>query len=406
MNKQIWVISEFYYPDENATGRLITQIAEDLAKIADVSVVCGRRMGDRKKKNDFHFVCNGVVGQRLHSTTLNKDNVFFRLINVITLSVLVLAKLIKDLHREEIVLVVTNPPTLPLVVAIACKIKKAKYSVLIHDVYPEVLIATNQLSENNPLTWMMRWINRRVMIQASFVIVLGRDMHTLLNKNYNVVSSKIVIIPNWGEVNKIVPQERVRNSILTELSMDQKFIIQYVGNIGRTHNIELLLECAELLKDEEDLRFMIIGGGAKKKWLDETLKNKNYNNVLTHPFYPRERQSDVHTACDISVISFIPGMTGISVPSRMYNIMAAGKPILAITDEESELAMVVREENIGWVVTSFQAHDVVRTIMQAKENAALLIEMGKRARKAAEEKYSFEKLSALYRNIFMKELNA
>jgi glycosyltransferase involved in cell wall biosynthesis len=156
------------------------------------------------------------------------------------------------------------------------------------------------------------------------------------------------------------------------------------------------------LKDKTDICFLFIGDGAKKKWIAESVHKRNLSNVIIKTYYSRERQSDVHNACDIAVVSFIPGMAGISVPSRIYNIMAAGKPILAITDPESELAMVVQEENIGWIVTSYRACDVVDIILAARGNNAMLNEMGKRARKAAKEKYSFEKIIPLYRNAIMK----
>jgi glycosyltransferase involved in cell wall biosynthesis len=217
-----------------------------------------------------------------------------------------------------------------------------------------------------------------------------------------VACDRLVVIPNWGEVNVIKPKKIGENAILKELSISNKFVVQYVGNIGRTHNVELLLECAELLKDKTDICFLFIGDGAKKKWLTESVEKRNLNNVIIQTFYSRERQSDVHNACDIAVVSFIPGMAGISVPSRIYNIMAAGKPILAITDPESELAMVVQEENIGWVVTSYRARDVVDNILAAHGNNATVFEMGKRARKAAEAKYSFDKIIPIYRNVIMK----
>ena len=180
-------------------------------------------------------------------------------------------------------------------------------------------------------------------------------------------------------------------------------MVQYVGNIGRTHNVELLVECAELLRDRDDIHFLFIGDGAKRRWLLESIKDRNLKNVIMKPFYPRNRQSDVHNACDIVVISFIPGMAGISVPSRMYNIMAAGKPIIGITDTTSELARVIQEEGIGWVIPSYHAQDVVKVIMAAQKENKELRTMGLRARKAAEEKYSFEKIIPLYRNLFISK---
>jgi glycosyltransferase involved in cell wall biosynthesis len=402
MNNRVWIVSEFYYPDENATGYLLTRIAEDIAHSEEVRILCGPLAYAQDQSESSVYTHHKVFIERVDSSTFNKDFLFLRLINNITLSFKILIRLIKELNPQDKVLVVTNPPSLPFVAAIACRWKKALYFVLVFDIYPEVLVAAGVFNKHNPMVYLMKRMTRILFSKAQKVIVLGRDMYGLLQRNYRVACDRLVVIPNWGEVNVIKPKKIGENAILKELSISNKFVVQYVGNIGRTHNVELLLECAELLKDKTDICFLFIGDGAKKKWLTESVEKRNLNNVIIQTFYSRERQSDVHNACDIAVVSFIPGMAGISVPSRIYNIMAAGKPILAITDPESELAMVVQEENIGWVVTSYRARDVVDNILAAHGNNATVFEMGKRARKAAEAKYSFDKIIPIYRNVIMK----
>ncbi len=376
----------------------MTQIAEGLVQTEEVHVLCGRCVCRTNVPEKLITIHNHVFIGRVNSSGFNKDILLLRLVNIISLSVRIFLRLLHNLHRNDKVLVVTNPPALPFMVALACWLKHAEYFVLMFDLYPDVLVATKILSKKNPFTMILHWMTNILFQYSHRIIVLGRDMSNLLDKKYRGTHGRIIVIPNWGDVNIIAPKNKDQNAILKELSISDKFIVQYAGNIGRTHNVELLLECAELLKDNADIYFLFIGDGAKKSWLIESVEKRNLKNVVIKSFYSRERHSDVHNACDIAVVSFIPGMAGISVPSRIYNIMAAGKPILAITDPESELAMVVQEENIGWVVTSYQARDVVDIIITARGNKEMLFEMGKQARKAAEEKYSFEKIIPLYRN--------
>ena len=405
MNNRVWIISEFYYPDENATGYLLTQIAEGIAKSEEVRVLCGRYACPTSKSETSVYERNKVFVKRVNSSIFNKNIFFLRLINNITLSVKILLRLIKDLRHGDKVLVVTNPPSLPFVVSIASRWKRALYFVLIFDVYPEVLVVAGLFNNHNPIVYLMKWITQILLSKAQKVIVLGRDMYKLLQLNYRVTSDHLIIIPNWGDIEHTNPADQANNSIRRELKLENKFIIQYVGNIGRTHNIELLASCAKLLSERNDIFFLFIGNGAKKNWLSDFVDRYSLKNVKVIPFYPRNRQSDVHTAGDITVVSFIPGMSGISVPSRMYDIMAAGKPIIAITDDESELAMVVREENIGWVITSYQVQDVIDVILSAMKNRTLLLEMGQRARRAAEEKYCFKKIIPRYRDLLVKEFH-
>jgi len=403
MKSRLIIISEFFYPDENATGYLLTQIAKGLAGIADIRVLCRKRKDrfcDKETLFPFH---DNIVVERIHSTGFNKDKLVLRIINILTLSISLFLKLLTELQEGDRVIVVTNPPSLPFIAAIACRLKRARYSILVHDVYPEVLIATKVIHEGHLIALVLRWMTKKILESSENVIVLGRDMAHLLTRNYRTIGNRINIIPNWGDIDSIFPKDRLDNSILNEVSLEKKFVVQYVGNIGRTHNVELLVECAELLRDRDDIHFLFIGDGAKRRWLLESIKDRNLKNVIMKPFYPRNRQSDVHNACDIVVISFIPGMAGISVPSRMYNIMAAGKPIIGITDTTSELARVIQEEGIGWVIPSYHAQDVVKVIMAAQKENKELRTMGLHARKAAEEKYSFEKIIPLYRNLFISK---
>jgi colanic acid biosynthesis glycosyl transferase WcaI len=398
MNK-IWIISEFFYPDENATGHLLTKIAEGLVEIGEVRVLSGQLVDPSNVVNELCYIHNGVTVERIKSSKFSKDNLILRTINVLTLSILLLIKLIRNLEYGDKIIVVTNPPTFPFIVALACWFRKANYSVLIFDVYPEVLIATGIISKRNPIATTLSWMTDKLLSSADNIVVLGRDMASLISKKYKDARKRVVLITNWGDVDDINPGGTAQNSILKDLSLDKKFIVQYIGNIGRTHSIELLTESAKILQDRNDIGFLFIGDGAKKAWLSEFVARNNLKNVTIKPFYPRNKQSDVHTACNIAVVSLIPGMTGVSVPSRMYNIMAAGKPIIAISDDDTELAMVVREENIGWVVSSYNAQDVVNVILTAKDSKKDLCEMGKRARIIAETKYSFEKIIPLYRNL-------
>ena len=130
----------------------------------------------------------------------------------------------------------------------------------------------------------------------------------------------IELIPNWADLEDIAPSDRQENALLSTLGIADRFVVQYSGNIGRTHGIDTLLSAADRLRDDR-VQFLFIGDGATSL-----------------------------NACDVAVVSLAPGMSGVSVPSRMYNILAAGKPIVAVADDESELARVVREEQVGWVV--------------------------------------------------------
>ena len=221
-------------------------------------------------------------------------------------------------------------------------------------------------------------------------------MRALVARKIGGRCHSIIIIPNWADVSGITPLPRDRNGLLQELGLTQQFVVQYSGNMGRTHGIESLWVSARQLSHQPDVHFLIIGTGAKKEWLEERIQRDGLRNVTVLPTRPRNDLASTLNACDVAIISFIAGTAGISVPSRMYNILAAGKPIIAVADDGSELALVIREEQVGWVVPPGQTDRIVEAILEARANPERLIDMGQRARAAAEQNYSFERVIQAY----------
>ncbi len=395
MQQQLWVVSEIYYPEETSTGYLLTKIAEGLARDQRVRVLCGQpAYSGRGVKAPIHESRNGVEIERCSGTTFPKDNLPLRLVNALTISLSILLKSIVKIKRGDIVLVVTNPPPLPFIIALVCMLKGARFLLLIHDVYPEVLAATGLTSPTSLLSRTVASVNRWLYRRAERVIVLGRDMEALAINKVGNRRDRIVIIPNWADHTEIIPGDRAANSLLNELNLQDKFVMQYAGNMGRTHGLEYVMAAAKSLQNDPRFQFLFIGSGAKKKFVED--QAKDLSNVTVLGNRPRSDQQNFLNACDISIISFVPGMAGVSVPSRMYNVMASGTPIVAIADPHSELALVVLEEKIGWLVAPNDPVALERALREAASDPSRLEELGNRARSAVELKYTLEAINALY----------
>jgi len=259
--------------------------------------------------------------------------------------------------------------------------------LLIHDVYPEAAVVAGMMKPDTlvfqVLNYCTCWLYRSVVR----IIVLGRDMEKSVAKKLGAAREKTVIITNWADLDVVYPVSRAENQLLKRGGLSKKFVAQYAGNMGRTHNIEMVLECATRLRHREDIHFLMIGSGAKKAWLKKSVQERKLTNVSIVSPCPRSELCDFLNACDVSIIPFVSGMAGVSVPSRMYNVLAAGKPIIAAADRESELAQVMEEEQVGWVVPPDDVDAFVNVILEARNSAHLRAEMGRRAREAAERKY-------------------
>jgi len=387
--KRLWVVSELYYPEETSTGYYLTKIAEGLTGSFDVKVLCGQpnyfKRGVRAAARETH---KGVDIRRCAGTTLDKNVIVFRLINMLTLGMSVFFKALVNFKRNDIVLVVTTPPSMPFIIAFASLIKGAKYVPLIHDNYPELAIAAEKLRPGSMISRLMRKFNEWLYARACKIIVVGRDMKELVSKKLGEKNVPVAVIPNWAETEDLEPKPREENNLLKELGLFDPFVFLYAGNMGHPNDMESIVACAEKLKEDERFHFIFLGAGAKRKWLEAEAAGKNLRNVTLLSPRPRTEQNDFLNACDMAIISLVPGMWGVSMPSRTYNTLAVGKPILALTEAGSELALVVEEERVGWAAPPNEPEKLLETIFAAYDKRGELREMGERARRAALEKYS------------------
>lgn len=400
-SSQVWVVSELYYPEETSTGYLLTCTAEGIARRFPVSVLCSQpTYAARGQRSPVYEERNGVQIHRCWGTTFGKDRILLRLINMMTITVSIFLSALMRLRRGDYVFVVTNPPALPFAVNLACWFHRAKCILIIHDVYPEVLIATGITTPTAPPTRLIRWLTGLLYRRSERIVVLGRDMQELARQKLPEGDERTVIIENWADLDLVEPRPRSASTLLEEQGLLDKFVIQYAGNMGRTHGLEHWIAVAQRLEgNHPKIHFLLIGSGAKKRWVEQVAASLGLSNLTILGNRPRSDQVNFLNACDIALISFIPGMAGVSVPSRMYNIMAAGKPIIAMADRHSELAQVVTEEGIGWVIEPGDEAALERTIIEATSQPSLLHAMGKRARLVAETKYSLERANQAYRDL-------
>lgn len=395
----LWVLTEVYYPEEISTGYYLTSIAEGLARNRTVKVLTGQpkhmSRGERAPKREHR---NGVEIIRAWGTTFDKNTLVLRLINMLTIGASIFVKSIKFFRKGDQVLVVTAPPSLPVTTAIAALMRGASLTILVQDSYPEILIAVGATKRNSVFVKVVNLINRWVYKYASKIIVMGRDMNEMFVQKTAGLDIPIVTIPNWADLESIQPTPREDNTLLKELGIMDKFVFMYAGNIGHPTDIETIVECAEKLLDRKEFQFVFIGAGVKKKWLENRRAANSLPNITILDYRPRDEQIIFLNACDVGIVALIKGMWGTAMPSRTYNIMAAGRPILALTDENSELARVIDEEGIGWHIEPGNADMLLETILRIYENRHELGAIGKRARDAALAKYSLETACAAYRN--------
>ncbi len=399
--KTLWVVTELYYPENNQTGYYMTGIAEGLTEKYDVKVICGQpnyaARGTRAPKKDFY---RGVEIFRVWSTTLNKDVLPLRLVNMLTQGASMFVKSLLKFNKNEDVLVVSAPPTLPFVTALAAKFRRAEYILIIQDKYPETLAAVGKLKADSLFYKTLSRLNEWLYNGAKKIVVVGRDMGELVSLQLKKDGKRQVpveVIQNWASLEEVEPESRSENIILRELDILDKFVFLYAGNMGHPQDIESIIECVKKLKDDERFHFLFIGSGVKRKWLEREVNDNNLKNATILEPKPRSEQKLFLNACDVGLVPLVKGMRGTAMPSRTYNILAAGKPILALTEENSEVAKVIEEDRVGWFVPPNEPEKLLQMIYKIYDERDKIPEITIRAREAALQKHSLAVAVAKYR---------
>ncbi len=258
-------------------------------------------------------------------------------------------------YRRYEVFYITIPPFAYLLSLVL----RNRFSVLIFDVYPDVLRIYN-ISERNWVYKLWTKANKTLFKKAHRVFTIGEGMASLLVKY--VSKEKLTIIHNWSGLTKVKVVPRDKNHFIIEQGLQDKFIIQYSGNIGYTHNLEVLVEVAKALQAERDIFVLIIGRGERFNHIQEMVTKSNLKNCRLLPFQPDDQLNYTLSAADLGVVLLDDKTAHVSIPSKIYNLQAVAVPILGIAATDSELAHHLQKHNNGVCFSPLDIDSIVAFI--------------------------------------------
>lgn len=393
--RKFFLISQVFYPDEVSTANLFTILCNWLANNnIEVEVWAAQPSYTHSKKQPRRSTYKGIEIKFLPSTRFHKSKIFGRIINILTFTVSTAFRLIFSKDKTP-VFTHTNPPSLGMLVSLICKLKGRKFIYILLDIFPEGLIRLGKLSTGNPLVKVWKNMNIRTFRRSERIIVLGRDMGEYIESIYPEGREKIEYIPHWQDENLIHPISFGNNPFIKEHMLNGKFIIQYSGNMGLWNDMETIGKAASHFID--GVQYVFIGDGMRKHELHKSLSSAENRNILFLPFQPGEKLGEVLTANHVSLVSLRKGLEGMAVPSKIYGILAAGVPVIAMVPEQSEIAYIVREENCGYVVDPDDVDGLINAVLELKSDEPLRQKMGINGRKAFEQKYTTIKIAEKYK---------
>ena len=363
-NKQtLWIVTELFPPDETSTSYILGEIANAMVEKYQVKVICGPEIYDKRKKLDENnkFKLDASIEVfRANGADLDKNTKKGKALSFLLMSKRLYDLAKKNIMKEDKVLMVTNPAPLVLLMSRLKKSRGFEWHVLVHDVFPENTIPAGL---NMPMYKLVKSLFDKAYRRADQLIALGRDMRQVLDEKVKNGSKreeglpKISIIENWADLKGIKPQPMP----------DGQIILEYAGNIGRVQGLDKVIDN---LPDKVELH--LYGTGS----MEEEIMTMNHPRVFFHGPYFRSQQNEVLAACHMAIVTLQEGMYGLGVPSKTYNILASGRPVLYFGPKDSEIDLLVRENGIGFCG------------WPEKWDMEELKMMGTKARELAEREYS------------------
>ncbi len=383
----ILLLNEYYPPDTSATAKMAVQVAETLAKSHQVTVVAGRPSYDPDETFPYHLLQrrerNGVQIECVGSSAYPRHHMRRRVSNYLSYLALAVPRALA--LNPDVVLAMTDPPVAGIAGAFIARLAGKPFVYNIRDMYPDMAVGGDIV---RPGPWAQRWekMHRRALNQAARVIVLGDDMRDRIVAK-GVSPDRVVIIRDGATFPASLPS--ASDPIVQEIRSGFPFVALHAGNLGFYGAWDTLLKAAEILRDESSVRnntagLVFIGDGANRARLESAAAASNASNVKFLPFRPFEQVQHVMMAGDVHIVTIRRGLEGVVVPSKLYGILAAGRPVLAVADSKSDAARIVLESGCGMAADPDDPAAVAAALLQLRAQPDRLAEMGRRARATAE----------------------
>jgi len=375
--QRLLVLNQYYWPGVEATANLLTELAEDLAEEFDVTVVTGELHGH--KGLPARESRNGVTIVRVPSLAFERSQLSRRALNYVSFLGIALARSLFD-RRPDVVICMTDPPIVGDVALLVARRFRVPLLVISEDVFPEIAVELKRL-ESRFLVGALRQLVRLYLKRTDRIVAIGETMRARLIAK-GASPERIDVIPNWVDTNMLTPQDR-QNEWAREQGLSGKFVVMHSGNVGHAQGLETLVLAATFLRDLDDLEVVIAGFGARHASI-MALAERVEAPIRFLPYQPREMLSYSLSSADVHFVGLAPGLAGYVVPSRLYGIMAVGRPVIVAADPESEVSKVVSEVGCGVVLPPARPELVANAIRDLHARRHELAELGARGRRYVE----------------------
>jgi colanic acid biosynthesis glycosyl transferase WcaI len=357
--KKVVIVSQHYPPDSSTTAAIMARISEHLAAETPVLVLSGTPGSATADSTPSSRPAVIEIKHRIPA----KAALIKRAAAEACFTLRAFMALLRRLQRGDVAITVTAPFMLPYAVAAAARLKRARSVLIMHDLYPDVLVMAGLLKPASVMAKAMRAANGLMFRALDAVVIIGRDTERLLSRYRGITPGKIRFIPNWATlasgVRPIRPDNRYRRPHAA------RFVAGLSGNLGFTHDPLIVFEAARSLRDDPEIHFLLSGWGIGFERLRQMQSEASLPNVTLVDRVEDENLEEFLSAADVWLIPYRRNVAGVSVPSRFYNLLAVGRPVILVSEPDAEAALTVTEHDVGWVVPPGKSDELARTIRRA-----------------------------------------
>ena len=392
---KIVFVNRFFHPDLAPTGKYAADVAFDLVAAGhEVHAVTSRLAYDGEGPGyAAEEAVRGVHVHRVWTTRFGRGSLAGRALDYFSFYLSAFIELAGLLNRNDIVVAKTDPPLISVVAALAAWLRGARLVNWLQDVFPEAAARSGMRLLAGPIGVIARakrnWSVRRAVVN----VVLGGRMEAEVARL--VPGARLRVVPNWADGAAIRPMAPGAGALRRAWGFEGKFVVGYSGNLGRAHDCETLLAAARLLAREQNLVFSFVGGG----YHFPRLLAAGLSNLSVRGYVPEARLGESLAACDIHLVTLLPALEGLIVPSKFYAAAAAGRAVIFIGDADGEIARLISAHACGVTLAPGDAAGLAAAIRGLRASPEKLREMGARARAAFEREWDKPVALARWRDV-------
>ena len=372
---RVLVFNQYYWPRVEATAHLLADLCASLADEFELTVVTGG--ASSAPASSEH---EGVRVVRVRATSFDRARLDRRALNYASYLAGALVAGMRQ-KRPDVVVAMTDPPVVADVALAVARRFRVPLVVISQDVFPETAVALGRL-ENRVVVGVLRALVGAYLRRADRVVAIGETMRKRLVAK-GARPERIAVIPNWVDTTELRPQDR-DNEWARANGLAGRFVVMHSGNVGQAQDLDSLIHAATMLHDVDDLAVAVIGGGTRRRELHELARTLDASNVTFFDYQPRELLPLSLSSAHVHVVGLARGLSGYVVPSRLYGVLAVGRPVLVAADEDSETARLVRSAGCGLVVPPARPDLLAAAIRELHDGVYDLEAMGRRGREYVE----------------------